>query len=126
MKAFWLPSTLLILLVAACLSAGSILRSWTTQWNAQLDLALRYAQLEQWDEAERISTAVYNDWQDRQAFLRTVLEHAELDTADSLLQTALTLAEIEDAAEFCIHIRQTQVQLGLLQAMQEVSLQNLF
>lgn len=126
MKAFLIPSGLLIAILGFSLWAGRYVEARTAHWTALLEQTEQSAAQEDWEEAERRLTAAYRDWDSSQTFFHTIMEHDELDEAEKLFAGAFAVCREEDGADFHQMLSQLASQLRLLSETQSVSIKNVF
>ena len=125
MKPLVISLAALGLILVFSLWAGSYVAARTENWSAQLDEADNFAQEERWAQAEERLRLAYADWGRSQTFFHTIMEHAELDEAESLFATAFAACDQEDAPDFHAAMAQLASQLRLLAETQAVSIKNI-
>ena len=126
MKAFYIPTALLILILGFSLWAGRYVEMRTHHWAEQLEQTYQAAAQEDWEEAERRLEEAYADWDSSQTFFHTIMEHDELDEAEKLFSGAFAVCQEEDDADFHQMLAQLSSQLRLLAETQSVSIKNVF
>ena len=124
MRPICVTCSVLTALLAFCLINSVWLSHRCEEWNDSLLRIDTLARAESWDEAESQLEDVYADWQSVQIWLHIIIEHKELDEAESLFCRARVLAEEEDSVEFRAHIADLLSQLRLLRELEEPSLPN--
>ena len=112
-------------ILAFSLWAGSYVSARTGAWASQLSAADDSAQQERWEEAQAQLCDAYASWGRSQTFFHTIMEHAELDEAESLFATAFAACDQEDAPDFHAAMAQLASQLRLLAETQAVSIKNI-
>ena len=80
---------------------------------------------ERWAQAEEGLRLAYADWGRSQTFFHTIMEHAELDEAESLFAAAFAACDTQDAPDFHAAMAQLASQLRLLAETQAVSIKNI-
>ena len=125
MKPLVISLAALGLILGFSLWAGSYVAARTEDWSAQLDEADNFAQEERWAQAEERLRLAYADWGWSQTFFHTIMEHAELDEAESLFATAFAACDEADAPDFHAAMAQLASQLRLLAETQAVSIKNI-
>ena len=110
--------------LAFSLWAGRYVEGRTEDWSDQLSLADVSAQQERWDDAQAQLRQAYADWGRSQTFFHTIMEHDELDEAESLFAAAFAACDEEDAPDFHAAMAQLDSQLRLLAETQAVSIKN--
>lgn len=125
MKAFYIPTGLLALILAFSLWTGHYVRQRTDHWIAMLAHTDEAAAAEDWPSAEKRLLETYNDWDSSQSFLHTIMNHSDLDEAESLFAGAKAVCSQQDDADFHLMLAQLKEQLKLLAETQSVSIKNI-
>lgn len=125
MKAFYIPAGLLALILAFSLWAGSYVRQRTDDWIAQLEQTDKAAMEEDWSQAEKRLLEAYDDWDSSQGFFHTIMNHSDLDEAESLFAGAKAVCSQQDDADFHRLLAQLMEQMDLLAETQSVSIKNI-
>ena len=125
MKAFSIPAALLALILGFSLWTGRYVELRTGHWTALLEQTDEAARREDWPAARDRLDRTYQDWQSSQPFLHTILEHDELDEAETLFRGAIAVCEERDDADFHLLLAQLASQLRLLAETQSISIQNI-
>ena len=125
MKPLVISLAVLGAILAFSLWAGRYVEGRTEDWSDQLSLADASAQQERWADAQAQLRQAYADWGRSQAFFHTILEHDELDEAESLFATAFAACDDEDAPDFHAAMAQLDAQFRLLAETQAVSIKNI-
>ncbi|MDE7245801.1 MAG: DUF4363 family protein [Oscillospiraceae bacterium] len=125
MKALYIPTALLIAIMVFSLWVGRYVEQRTDDWISLLEQVEETAAGENWTEAGERLRAAYEDWDANQEFFHTILEHDELDEAESLFAGALAVCEQEDDGEFHVLLAQLTKQMHVLAETQSVSVKNI-
>lgn len=125
MKAFYIPAVFLALILGFSLWTGRYVELRTDHWTAHLEQIDDTARREDWSGAREHLERTYRDWLDSQTFFHTIMDHEELDQAESLFQGALAVCEEADDADFHLLLAQLACQLRLLAETQSVSIKNI-
>ena len=125
MKPLILSLAALAAILAFSLWSGYYVAGRTETWSTQLSVADEYAQQERWEDAEAQLQLAYDDWCTSQTFFHTILEHDELDEAESLFATAYAACDEQDVPDFHAAMAQLATQLSLLAETQAVSVKNI-
>ena len=125
MKAFYIPAGLLALILAFSLWTGHYVRQRTHHWIALLEHTDTAAMEENWSEAEARLRTVYDDWDSSQRFFHTIMNHSDLDEAESLFAGARAVCSQKDDADFHLMLAQLKEQMHLLAETQSVSIKNI-
>ena len=105
--------------------SGHYVAGRTETWSSQLADADASARQERWaDTLDQLHLA-YADWGESQTFFHTIMEHEELDEAESLFAAAFAACDAQDAPDFHAAIAQLSSQLSLLAETQAVSIKNI-
>ncbi|MBQ0038787.1 MAG: DUF4363 family protein [Clostridiales bacterium] len=125
MKVFRIPVFILtLILVLSCFNSVSLSRR-CDEWTRQLDSIDTAAREQSWDDARQQLDAVYDSWSDCQTWLHIVIDHKEIDAAESLLQRCRVLCQEEDDVEFRSTLADLRSQLKLLDEMERISIKNI-
>lgn len=124
MRPIRVTCTVLAALLVFCIFNSVWLSRRHEEWNTSLLHIDSLVREERWNEAESQLERLYADWQSVQIWLHIIIEHEELDEAESLFCRAMVLAEEEDSVEFRAHIADLLSQLRLLRELEELSLPN--
>ena len=124
MKALYIPTGLLVLMLGLSLWTGRYVQLRTAHWSALLSQAEKAADAGNWDEALRQLEGARKDWDKSQTFFHTIIEHQELDGAELSLIGALAACREQDNEDFHILISQLLGQLEHLAETQAVSIKN--
>lgn len=125
MKAFYIPVGLLVVILGFSLWTSRYVEQQTERWNAMLEEIEELAREEVWAEAEVRLEAAYADWDARQTFFHTIMDHSELDEAENLFAGAFAVCRERDSADFHTLLSQLAGQLRLLSETQCVSVKNI-
>ena len=125
MKPLVISLAVLAAILTFSLWAGHYVQARTETWSDQLALADASAQQEHWEDAETQLQRAYADWSTSQTFFHTIMEHAELDEAESLFAAAFAACDTQDAPDFHAAMAQLVSQLRLLAETQAVSIKNI-
>jgi len=125
MKAFSIPAGLLAVILGFSLWTGRYVSLRTDHWTALLEKTEETAFAGDWEDAERRLQEAYADWNTSQMFFHTIMDHSELDEADTLFVGAMAVCALQDDADFHLQLAQLQEQLRLLAETQSISIQNI-
>ena len=125
MKALYIPLLVLAGLLSFALWTGFYVQQRTTEWQEMLSLADELAQKEQWEEAEDQIQRSYANWNQSQTFFHTIMEHEELDEAESLFATAFAACDERDVPDFHAALAALLSKLSLLSETQQISIKNI-
>lgn len=124
MKAFYIPAGLLAVILGFSLWTGQYVEQRTAQWTVLLEEIEGLARQEDWEQAEKQLETAYADWDSSQTFFHTIMDHDELDEAESLFAGAFAVCREEDGADFHMLLAQLMGQLRLLSETQSLSVKN--
>lgn len=125
MRALYVPLGLIALLLALSLWTGTYVRQRTDHWTAQLEATASAAQDDDWIGAERRLREFLADWEKTEGFLHTIMDHAQLDAAESLFAGAEAACRERDEEEFQVLLAQLTAQLRTLAETQSGSVKNI-
>lgn len=124
MKAFYIPVGLLAFILGFSLWTCRYVEQRAGQWTDRLEEIRELAAREDWDRAEERLGAAYADWSASQTFFHTIMDHGELDEAESLFAGAFAACREGDGPDFHMLLAQLTAQLRLLAETQSVSVKN--
>ena len=125
MKAFSIPTALLLAILGFSLWVGHHVDQRTEHWVFLLEQVGETAAEENWSEAGVRLEAAYKDWDANQQFFHTILEHDELDEAESLFAGARAVCAQQDDGEFHVLLAELIEQLRLLAETQSTGVKNI-
>ena len=125
MKVLVLPLTAMAAILIFSLWAGGYVQQQTESWEQLLEQAAQAASEEDWSKAESLLSQTQKSWERRKTFLHTIIEHSELNEAESLFAAADIACRQQDAQEFISQVIVLSVQLRLLAETQAVSIKNI-
>ena len=125
MKALYVPSAVLALILLFSLWTGLYTEQRTAQWLTGLERTGELVEKESWDDAQSQLLAVHRDWEYYQASFHLFLEHQDLDAAEELFSGAIAACRKQDSAETSIHLEQLCTQLAFLAETQALNIQNI-
>ena len=126
MKGFLFPCAVLAVILAASLAGGSYIGSLCDGWIEDLHAIEPQIGPDAEGDVSDAVEAVYNDWDAHQRFLHIVVEHDELDEAESLFARTITCAKEDDAHELEANIAELITQLRHLKEMEQPRIENIF
>ena len=125
MKAFYVPALLLALILGFSLWTGAYVERGTAACFQKLQKADELAAQENWEEAEAQILQGHKSWQQNQAFFHAIMEHEELDEAESLFASAFAACDERDEPDFHATLAQLLKSLRHLSEKQQLSLNNI-
>lgn len=125
MKSLVVPILVLCAVLAVALWTGFYVSGETERWSETLQQADALAEEGRWEEAETTIRQGYADWDSRQTFFHIIMEHEELDEAESLFSSAFAACSLRDAPDFHATLAQLISQMSLLAETQKVSIKNI-
>lgn len=125
MKALYIPSALLIVLLFFCLWSSSYIRTNTEQWTTALEEVSNFLEKEQWESAKMHILSVQEIWNQNQTIFHMLLAHQDLDETELLFSGAITACSQKDSVELQIYLDQLSMQLTLLADTQRATLGNI-
>ena len=126
MRAFYIPVTLLALILVFSLLTNRYVQQNTAQWIESLDAVTALADAEQWESVKERISEVQQDWLRHDVVHHVILKHQDLDAAEELFAGALAACHAKDGAELHIHLQQLITQLQFLAETQDARLENFF
>lgn len=126
MKAFYIPSFLLIFLLMVSLWVNSSVQQDTGQWISAVDGMVRLLEDDEWTEIEENILNLYEKWDRRKTTFHMIMEHQYLDDAEELFAGVFAACREQDSVELHILLEQLRTQLMFLAETQQVNLKNIF
>ena len=124
MKALFIPTGVLALILGFSLWTGRYVEIQTNQWLELLEAADLPAQENDWQLAEGRLRQVYGSWKSCQTFFHIIMDHDALDDAEESFAGAFAVCREAGSADFHMLLAQLAVQLELLAETQSVSIKN--
>ena len=125
MRALRLPCIALAALLALALVNSLLLSRWCARWGDLLDAADACVQAEDWAGADAALENLRRDWDARQTWLHIVIEHGEINEAESLLRRCLVLCTAQERTDLRADLAALRSQMVLLNEMERVSVKNI-
>ena len=112
-------------LLALALVNSLLLSRWCARWGDLLDAADACVQAEDWAGADAALENLRRDWDARQTWLHIVIEHGEINEAESLLRRCLVLCTAQERTDLRADLAALRSQMVLLNEMERVSVKNI-
>lgn len=125
MKNLVLPLTAMAAILIFSLWAGHYVQDQTEHWEELLAQAAQAADQEDWTLAEDLLSQVRENWESCKTFFHTIIEHSELNEAESLFAAAEDACRRRDSGEAVSQLTLLSVQLRVLAETQAVSVKNI-
>ena len=125
MKAFFIPTALLTLILLTAMWSGSYVRQYTERWNEELNEIANSTQNEHWNDLEKRILSIYEEWNHQNTPFHIILNHQAITEAESLFSGVIAACREQDLTEFHIQIRQLISQLLFLSETQQASIGNI-
>lgn len=125
MKYFFIPASVLALVLAASLWNAAAVESRVEPWRSQLEEASAAAETGDWTRSEALLSAARQEWEAMHGWLHLVTAHGVLDDADALFASSEGFLRVREAAELCAELRELSVRLRVVAEMQKLSLRNI-
>ena len=126
MKHLWISVSILIVLFCALIGNNMYLSSLIEPLSQQLSQAAQLAQEEQWEQAHDLMEQAQAKWEEKGAYLHTLLQHKDIDEVVLLFQEADQYLECQKIGEYSAVNARLITQLDLIREMEELSLHNIF
>lgn len=125
LKAFYIPASLLVLLLLISLWGSAYIQDRTEKWITIIEDLSPIAEEDRWYEVESKLLALHKDWMDSQKIFHLILAHDDLDSAEKYFSGALAACREEDRVELRIHLSQLVSQFVFLGDTQKVQLKHI-
>ncbi|MBQ3496884.1 MAG: DUF4363 family protein [Oscillospiraceae bacterium] len=126
MRGFLFPCAVLAVILTASLAGGSYIGTLCDGWIGDLRAIEPQIGPDAEGDVSAAVEAIYDDWTSRQRFLHIVVEHDELDEAESLFARTRSCAKEDDAHELEANIAELITQLRHLKEMEQPRIENIF
>lgn len=125
MKALAVPTLILALLLAFSLWNAALVDTQTGVCTASLQQAELCARRDSWIAAEERLQQSHHSWQQIRPYFHMVMEHQDLDEAESLYAAAFAACKLRDAPDFHTALAQLQTALEHLAEKQRLNPENI-
>jgi len=126
MKSLYIPAAILVLVFCLSLSSASYVEQHATLCTRSLVRADSLVRQNLWKKAETEIRQSYHHWQQSHDLFHAILEHQELDEAESLYAAVFAACDVQDEPDFHTALAQLQKALQHLPEKQQISLANIF
>ena len=124
MKAMRIPAAILILLLLAALTDGFLLTKQCAAWTETLDAAELAAVQEDWSRVQDSLAALTESWSDWQTWLHILIDHAEIDRAEELMELCRLYTEEKDTAALRTTVSGLRSLFSLLAETEQLNIKN--
>lgn len=124
MKRLWIAMLLLAALMAGTLVNAHHVQALTTQLNVQLHRAQELTRMGDWTQAETLTCAAYDIWQDNHFYLHTCLKHGDTDEILRGFRGVLQYLDLEEMDQYAAANADLIAQIELLAEMEQAALVN--
>ena len=125
MKAFYIPSFLLVLLFVVSMWVNSGVQRDTRQWLGAVDDMVERLDDDEWSEIERQIMELYGKWDQRKTVFHMIMEHQDLDEAEKLFAGAFAACREQDSVELHILLEQLRTQILFLAETQQANIKTI-
>ena len=125
MKVLLLSLGAMAVILAFSLWAGGFVQQQAQTWSALLEQAGQAAEEEDWPAAEALLAQARVSWDRSETFFHTIIEHEELNEAQSLFAAAEEACRQRDSGDFSAQLALLTVRLKVLAETQSVSIKTL-
>lgn len=115
------PLLILAVLLLFSLWTGRRVEADTERWRTPLLQSSEAALLGDWDAAEDLLAASYDDWQNCQLFLHIVVQHEVVEDAEAMYRRAKAFLDGRETEEYRAELADLIHQLLALQEQEELS-----
>lgn len=125
MKAFVVPTALLIAILLGSMWTGISIRRDTQQWIGELDTLTEVQKTGDWSAVEERLLTLYWEWNQQKTVLHTVVKHQDLSETEKLFEGVIAACREQDSVEFHILLKQLETQLLFLSETQQANVENI-
>jgi len=124
MRRLWIAVALLAVMLGGTLGnawyLGGVIDGYQRRLTTAQDLAGRGA----WEQAEQLTSQVYQDWQDRDSYFYILMRHVDTDAIYLTFQEVREYLKLEEMDQYTAANARLVAQLGLLAEMEQLTLKN--
>ena len=125
MKPFLAAALILgALFVAGAMNCRAV-AAWSDTIGSDLTLSCQAAAQENWEEADAALQRADQVWQSHSAYLHVMVNHSEIDEAETLFAEAKEYAAQQDSGHYRVSAAQLRAQLSHLSETQQLKLKNI-
>lgn len=124
MKRLWIAAALLSVMLGSSLVNAWYVQALCDGLSGRLEEAQQLARQEQWDQAERLTQQVYEDWQRHHFYLHSLLRHSDTDQILRSFRSVLQYLDLEETDQYAAANADLLAQLELLAEMEQASVVN--
>lgn len=125
MKALYIPTAILVSLLAGSLWTSAYVQNRTESWITTAEELSASLEEQHWHEMESGILSLHKDWAKSQKYFHLFLIHQNLDEAEKYFSGALAACREKDAVELRIHLAQLSSQFSYLGSTQSITIQNI-
>ncbi len=126
MKALRIPCLLLSVIFLMILLNSLVIGRKCQGWIEEVYAVDSLAAQEDWTEAEKKLSALYQEWQDDQLYLRITIHRETLDSAEEQFRCSATQLSQRDISQLRTTLTSLAAQLHLLAQTEQIHLRNIF
>lgn len=124
MRKIYAPVLALALILAFSLWCAHYTEKETQQWTELLEGSIEASSREDWQTVESRLSAAHSAWEKSQTLYHIIMDHDELESAESLFAVAAVACEEQDAVAYRLLADALISQLRVLSEYQAVSIKN--
>jgi len=125
-KRFWIACALLALLLGGTLGQGYYTAGYLEDMASRLERAQKLVEnSENWDEARRMSEAVFSDWEKHSFHVHATMNHQDTDQVLFSIQSVEQYLQLEEMDQYVAANAQLAAQLRLLVELEQPTLENI-
>ena len=124
MRNIYAPILALLLILGFSLWCAHYTEEQTDQWTQLLQESIEAGREQDWDKAEARLSAAHRSWDRSQTIYHIIMDHDELEAAESLFTGAMDACEEQSFAAYRILVDALSSQLKVLSEYQAISIKN--
>lgn len=125
MKAFVVPTVLLISILLGSMWTGISIRQDAQQWVGELDALTEAQAWGDWAAVEERILTLYQEWNQRKTVLHTIIKHQDLAETEKLFEGAVAACREKDSVELHILLKQLETQILFIAETQQADVKNI-
>ncbi|MCI8479125.1 MAG: DUF4363 family protein [Oscillospiraceae bacterium] len=125
MKRLWIAIAILLAIFSASIWNARFLAGFLSDLNELLVQAETSAESGRWEEALQLTSQAQERWKSHDAYLHTVLRHADLDQVDTSFGEVQEFLQCQEQGEYSASNAKLMTQLMLIWEAEQLTLQNI-
>ena len=125
-KQFLIACLIIVSLFTAGAMNSRTMENLSDSISEQLSLSQSAAEGSRWEDVEGALSQASQTWKDHETYLHVMVDHKEIDEAESLFAEIRQYAAQRDSNKYCTGAERLSVQLDHLKESQRFDIKNIF